>query len=322
VGCLLTFPSVTEAVDENRHDIKTSASIIVFSACLDQQWDIFSWRPFSGNQPQQLTETQIDEMRPSLSSNQSVVVYEESSGHIKGYFLKTKQTFQITSDDECDRFLEPAVSPDGRLLIGAGRYQRSQDITDLVIKRHWRPDSAELHENLPILGTSWSDTNLWEGRCLFMEMVASQFAPAWARDGQYFAFINIQDRGNASGHTIGEIWEARTDCSYARQLTLMDSLCQNPAWAPNGQMIAFSCYKNGQLDIYTVNRQTRQTEQITKHVAKDDQPVFSPDGQSILFVSNRTSNSSLWLFDLISNNVKELKPFGSRSVQLKDPDWQ
>jgi Tol biopolymer transport system component len=71
-----------------------------------------------------------------------------------------------------------------------------------------------------------------------------------------------------------------------------------------------------------VNRQTRETEQITKHVAKDDQPIFSPDGLSILFVSNRTGNSSLWLFDLNSNETKIIKPFGSKSVQLKDPDWQ
>lgn len=321
-GFLSTLPAATEAEEKNRTDAKTSDSLIVFSAYLDQQWDLFSWRPFLEEQPQRLTETLMDEMRPSLSSDKTVVVYEESGGHITGYFLKTKQMFRVTSDDECHRFLEPTISPDGYCLMGAGRYERAKDITDLVIKRNWRPDWNKLRENVPALGASWTDTNLWEGRCLVMEMVSSQFAPAWAEDGRYFAFINIQDRGNVSGHIIGEVWEARTDFSYARQLTLMDTLCQDPAWAPNGQVIAFSCFKNGQLDIYIVNRQTRQTERITKHAAKDDQPVFSPDGRTMLFVSNRTGSSSLWLFDLISNDVKELKPFGSRSVELKDPDWR
>ena len=63
----------------------------------------------------------------------------------------------------------------------------------------------------------------------------------------------------------------------------------NPLWmrypsiSPDGTQIAF-CYKG---DIYKVSSSGGQAVRLTTHSAYDYMPVWSPDGKSIAFASDR-----------------------------------
>lgn len=63
-----------------------------------------------------------------------------------------------------------------------------------------------------------------------------------------------------------------------------------PALSPDGKMIAFSY----QGDLWTVSAEGGKATRITAHLARDVQPVFAPDGKSLVFASNRFGNYDLF----------------------------
>ena len=64
-----------------------------------------------------------------------------------------------------------------------------------------------------------------------------------------------------------------------------------PAISPDGKTIAFS-YKG---ELFTVSSSGGQATQITSNQAYDSNPVWSPDGKRIVFVSNRDGSDDLYI---------------------------
>ena len=62
---------------------------------------------------------------------------------------------------------------------------------------------------------------------------------------------------------------------------------QISAQAPTTAKIAFSSNRDGNWEIYLMNPDGSQQKRLTQNSARDFSPVWSPDGEQILFVSNR-----------------------------------
>ncbi|WP_189362798.1 S41 family peptidase [Algibacter mikhailovii] len=67
-------------------------------------------------------------------------------------------------------------------------------------------------------------------------------------------------------------------------------LLNYPSMSPDGQTIAF----NFQGDIWTVNKDGENLNRITVHEAYDTKPLWSPDGKSIVFQSDRYGNNDVY----------------------------
>jgi Tol biopolymer transport system component len=324
---LAMIAAVLFAVNGGGHNVhaadKVERTLMVFTAEVDGQWDLYSWVPFSKHSPKQLTNTPIDEMRPSLSWDRRYVAYEDSAGHIKGMALEGRDTFTVTTPEQRDYFLHPSISPDGSVLLSVLRYDPSEDVTDLAVRPAWCHTVGEGPDHSTVVfGSSWDQYAKWKDEIWILDMLSSQYSPCWAPDGKRLAFVNLHDRGTAGGRTIGEIWETRIDHSYARQLTLMDALCADPAWSPKGDTVALACDKFGQFDIFVVDPTSRSISRETKDPAADTDPVFSPDGRYIVFVSTRSGLPSLWILDIEGDSLMEAHPFREERVPIKDPDWR
>jgi Tol biopolymer transport system component/C-terminal processing protease CtpA/Prc len=97
----------------------------------------------------------------------------------------------------------------------------------------------------------------------------------------------------------------------------------NPLWmrypsiSPDGSRIAFS-YKG---DIYTVPVSGGEAKQLTMHIAHDYMPVWSPDGKSIAFASNRFGNFDIFITPVNGGNATRLTFFsGAESPYSFSPD--
>jgi Tol biopolymer transport system component len=103
--------------------------------------------------------------------------------------------------------------------------------------------------------------------------------PAWSRDGKkiaYYAFAQTQPSRDP------EIWVMDSDGSNPKKLT---DHGMDPSWSPDGKQIAFASHRDGIFQIYAMNSDGSNLRRLTKHNAEDSNPVWAPDGGSIVYIS-------------------------------------
>ncbi len=89
-----------------------------------------------------------------------------------------------------------------------------------------------------------------------------------------------------------------------RPYTIQDQLAMrrvsSPAVSPDGTRVAFVLRttdmqaNKGRTDLWLVGADGSGLRQLTDHEANDSQPVWSPDGQSLYFLSTRTGSSQVF----------------------------
>jgi Tol biopolymer transport system component len=86
--------------------------------------------------------------------------------------------------------------------------------------------------------------------------------------------------------------------------------------SPDGETILFDLLG----DLYTVPRSGGAATRLTGGMALDLQPVFSPDGRRILFVSDRSGNENLWMVDSDGSNPRPVTTERG-DYHFDDPEW-
>ncbi len=79
-------------------------------------------------------------------------------------------------------------------------------------------------------------------------------------------------------------------------------LADNPALSPDGSTLAFAW----RGDIWTVSSDGGAAVQLTQHPASDSQPVFSPDGSEIAFISDRDTGNQVYVVSIEGGTPKQL----------------
>ena len=90
------------------------------------------------------------------------------------------------------------------------------------------------------------------------------------------------------------------------------------ALASNTGRIVFTSRRDGNNEIYVMDADGGNQENLTNHPAYDGQPDWSPDGTKIAFVSRRDGVSQIYVMDSDGKNPIRLT-HGPR--WKRDPDW-
>jgi Tol biopolymer transport system component/imidazolonepropionase-like amidohydrolase len=85
--------------------------------------------------------------------------------------------------------------------------------------------------------------------------------------------------------------------------------------SPDGRVIVFDLLG----DLYTLPLTGGKATRITSGMAFDGQPRFSPDGKSIVYVSDRSGSENLWVMDAEGRNPRQLTRLEKR--QFVSPEW-
>ncbi len=78
------------------------------------------------------------------------------------------------------------------------------------------------------------------------------------------------------------------------QLTNLKEWCLNPAWSPDGSIVAFTGIVAGNVDVYLVESGGGMPRRFTDHPAEDDGPWFSRDGRFLYYTSKRSGEYETW----------------------------
>jgi Tol biopolymer transport system component len=95
-------------------------------------------------------------------------------------------------------------------------------------------------------------------------------------------------------------WLSRRDApsnvlalSSVTPLTHDPGISEWPTWSPDGSLFAFASNRDGNFEIYVRRVEGGQEVNVTSDDAEDYQPAFSPNGESVAFISTRSSRSGL-----------------------------
>ncbi len=83
------------------------------------------------------------------------------------------------------------------------------------------------------------------------------------------------------------LWAADLDGRNVRRLTADEGVQSNPAFSPDGSLVAFTAQYDGNLDVYVVPVNGGVPTRLTWHPGPDIVQEFTPDGSAVLFTSPR-----------------------------------
>ncbi|HYN21703.1 MAG TPA: LpqB family beta-propeller domain-containing protein, partial [Thermoanaerobaculia bacterium] len=218
------------------------------------------------NEP--LTDLEGFETHPSLAPDGSFFLFVKESGGDQDIFWQRVgggNPRNLTEDSTVDDG-QPAISPDGQRL--AFRSER---------------DGGGIY----LMGSTGESV---------VRVTDEGHDPAWSPDGEWIVYATegITDPRRRSGPR-SELSRVNVENGTRERIPVAEDAVQ-PSWSPHGQRIAFWGLRGGTGTrmIWTVPAAGGEAVPVTEGRSIDWNPVWSPDGSYLYFVSDRSRNMTLW----------------------------
>lgn len=179
----------------------------------------------------------------------------------------------------------------------------------------WSPDGSQVMFSSSMQGNPElyvTDVNGGRPKRLTFSNGTSTSAAWNPKTGQSVLFVS--DRGG-----IPQLYMMNADGTNTGKIDLPDmGYVIDPAWAPNGQLMAFSWRRpSGNYDIYVMDIASRQILEITRDAGRNERPSWAPDGRHIVFESTRGGSRQIWVMLADGSQARQLTSSGHN----ESPNW-
>ena len=115
----------------------------------------------------------------------------------------------------------------------------------------------------------------------------------------------------------------RSNLAQLTKLTPDTTSASDPAFSPDGSRIAFVSQRDGNSEIYVMNADGTGSTRITNDPQPDGRPVFTADGQSLVFHSARTAGKQqIWVVNIDGSGLTQLTRDSVNASPTVSPDGQ
>ncbi|HKV09793.1 MAG TPA: protein kinase [Thermoanaerobaculia bacterium] len=145
------------------------------------------------------------------------------------------------------------------------------------------------------------------------------YNPAWSPDGTKIAFATEGVEDPLERRTDSQLWTLSLTSGEKRLLVKGDAV--QPSWSPHGQRIAYWGLPpdSSERILWTVSAQGGEPVKATDGAHLDWNPVWSPEGRHLYFVSDRSGSMNVWRVPIDEDSGKVLgdpEPVTSSSQSL------
>jgi len=96
-----------------------------------------------------------------------------------------------------------------------------------------------------------------------------------------------------------------------RVLATGNTIDRQPVYSPDGRQILFSSNRGGNLDLWTIDRESGEIRQVTDGPEQDWDPAFTPDGKQIVWSSDRgTGHLEVWMANADGSGARQVSHDG------------
>ena len=152
----------------------------------------------------------------------------------------------------------------------------------------------------------------------------NDLAPVWSPDGDAIAFVRLASDKSGNGNRDIYLLRPEDDDDWrwavkAEPVVVSPEADHSPAWAPDGDTLAYVSERDGNPEIYILETDKDDPpRRLTTNEAEDSQPVWSPDGKRIAFVSDVHGEGEIFVMDADGSNQQRLTHNDARD---HSPDW-
>lgn len=162
----------------------------------------------------------------------------------------------------------PSISPDGQLIA----FWTEKDLFNIEL---YLADASNGNIRKKLTTGSFSSH--------IDEYSSFESAVAWSPDSRQLAFVAFAKGRN-------RLLIADRDGKLQQEIEIPNVFgFSNPTWSPDGNTIVITGLVDGQSDLYAYDLRTKNVRQLTNDRYSDLMPSYSPDGQWIVFTTDRLS---------------------------------
>jgi TolB protein len=148
-------------------------------------------------------------------------------------------------------------------------------------------------------------------------------SPQWSPDGSLIVFSSDRTREK-------DIYLMNSDGTDQKNLTAdsggesvenYSDIDSQPAWSPDGALIAFKSFRLGKAEIFVMNLDGTEVRRVTNTPTEDGSPAWSPDGSQIAYSEIWGVAADLYIVDIDGRNRRQLTAVREIGQSDSCPAW-
>jgi TolB protein len=134
-------------------------------------------------------------------------------------------------------------------------------------------------------------------------------SPAWSPSGLQLAYVSFETRKPT-------VYVHDVDTGKRRLVANFKGSNSAPAWSPDGKKLALTLSRDGgsQLNLLDLSAPGSEPRRIAQSSSIDTEPVFTADGRSIYFVSDRGGSPQIYRVPVVGGSPERVTFSGNYNI--------